>query len=185
MITCKFCGKTAPTTNHQVRCPENPDRKMKTWSLEERQQAKIKSRQTNNAYWTDEKRKEQSVRMQQVVKNNKDSYSKNNVSGRVKMYEIMSSTGLTKVKGKWELSLAQWLNDNGISWTNNIEPYKYYWNNSWHLYFPDFHIIDLDMIVEVKGFETDRDKCKWQSVTDKKFKVIRKQDLNNFDQIIC
>lgn len=185
MITCKFCEKTSPTLNHQARCPKNLDRKMKHWTVEERLRAKVKSKETNIAYWTDEKRKEQSVRMKQAVLDNKDSYSKNNVSGRVKMYEIMSTTGLTKVKGKWELSLAQWLNENNIEWTNNIEPYNYYWNDSWHLYFPDFYIIKLDMIVEVKGFQTDRDKCKWNSVKDKKFKVIMKQDLINFAQIIC
>lgn len=185
MITCKFCGKITPTINHQIRCPQNLDRKMKVWTTEERLHAKIKSRETNIAYWTEEKRKEQSIRMQQVVIDNKDSYSKNNVSGRVKMYEIMSTTGLTKVKGKWELSLAQWLNNNNIKWTNDIKPYNYFWNNKWHLYFPDFHIIDLDMIVEVKGFQTDRDICKWNSVKDKKLKVIRRQDLTNFAQIIC
>lgn len=184
MITCKFCGKTFPTTNHQVRCPGNPDRKMKVWTDDEKFQAMLKSKRTNKAYWTDDRRKEQSLRMQQVVAKNKDSYSKNNVSGRVKMYEVTSSDGSTKVKGKWELALAEWLNANNIRWTNNIEPYKYFWNNSWHLYFPDFHLVDLNLIVEVKGFETDRDRCKWQSVSDKQFKVVRKQDLADFNQII-
>lgn len=184
MIICKFCKKEAPTRNHQVRCPLNGNRKMKQWTPEEKLNTQNRSRTTNLIYWTAEKRQEQSIRMQQVVLENKDSYSKNNVSGRVKTYEIMSSAGLTKVKGKWELAFAEWLNNSNIIWTNNISPYRYKWNNSWHLYFPDFYLEELGIIVEIKGFQTDRDLCKWASVTDKEFKVIRKNDLGNFEMII-
>lgn len=121
--------------------------------------------------------------MRQIVKDNVDSYSKNNVSGRVKMYEVMSTTGLTKVKGTWELTVANYFNKENIKWTNNIVPYNYFWNEAWHLYFPDFYLIDSDIVVEVKGFETDRDTCKWKSVIDKKFIVIKKEELKQLDSI--
>ena len=141
MITCKFCSKETPTIHHQIRCSSNPNRKGITpvnyWTDEKRIATKLKSIETNTAYWTDERRKEQSIRMQQVVANNPESYSKNNVSGRVKMCEVMSSVGITKVKGKWELAVANYLNNNNINWTNDITPYSYYWNNGWHLYFPE------------------------------------------------
>lgn len=122
--------------------------------------------------------------MQKIVKSNIDSYSKNNVSGRVKMYKVESSTGITKVKGTWELQVANWLNEKNIKWTNNFSPYSYYWNNSWHLYFPDFLLLDNDAVIEVKGYETERDRLKWQAVIDRKFIVIKKKDLRILDEII-
>ncbi len=121
--------------------------------------------------------------MKRKVLENPDSYSKENVSGRVKMYEINDSFGATKVKGTWELAVAEWLNSNNIRWTNKIEPYKYNWNNNWHFYFPDFLLLDKNILIEVKGFETDRDICKWQSV-DKKLIVIRKNDIKILNKVL-
>lgn len=143
--------------------------------------AGIVSKERNTLYWTDEKKKQQSDKMKKVVEDSPDSYSKNNVSGRVKMYSVMSSLGETKVKGTWELAVATWLNDNEIRWTNSIQPYSYFWNNSWHLYFPDFLLIDHNIVIEVKGFQTERDDCKWSAVTDKQFIVIRKDDLSKLN----
>lgn len=182
MITCKFCNSEFSTMNHQVRCRLNPDRKMKIWTDDDRRQNGIRSRAQKDI-WTAEKRALKSAKMKEVVKDNPDSYSKNNVSGRVKMYEVSDSFGKTTVKGTWELKVATWLNDNNIKWTNKITPISYYWNDSWHLYFPDFHMIDTDTLIEVKGYETDRDIAKWQSVNKQLF-VIRKSDMSNLDNIL-
>lgn len=178
MITCKFCNKETPTINHQIRCPLNPDRKMKVWTDEDRKNNGVKSRQQR---WTPEQKSRQSLRMHQVVKDNPDSYSKNNVSGRVKMYEING----TKVKGTWELKVANFLVENNIKWTNDIVPYSYFWNNGWHHYFPDFELIDLNILIEVKGYQTDRDSSKWASVKDKPLIVIRKEDLKDLKKFFA
>jgi hypothetical protein len=143
---------------------------------EEKKQKRLRSIEYNKKYWTPERRAEQSARMKQKVLENPDSYSKSNVSGRVKMYDVNASTGPTKVKGTWELKVAEYLNNNNIRWTNNIEPYKYFWKKSWHLYFPDFLLLDSNTLIEVKGYETERDQSKWQSV-DKKLIVIKKKDM--------
>lgn len=151
---------------------------MKKWTDEAR---KAQSEISKMQQWTDEKRKAHSVKMKKIVEANPDSYSKNNVSGRVKIYEVKSSTGLTKVKGRWELSVANWLNENNVRWTNDIKPYSYFWNNGWHLYFPDFYLIDSDILIEVKGYERERDRCKWGSV-DKKLIIIKQKEIDNLDQ---
>jgi hypothetical protein len=145
-------------------------------TAEEKELKRLRSIEYNKKYWTPERRAEQSARMKQKVLENPDSYSKSNVSGRVKMYDVVDSNGPTKVKGLWELKVANWLNDNKIRWTNTIEPYKYQYKDNWHLYFPDFLLIDSDTLIEVKGYQTDRDIEKWKSV-DKKLIVIKKKDL--------
>jgi hypothetical protein len=151
---------------------------------EEKEQKRLRSIEINKAYWTPERKAEQSARMKKIVLENPDSYSKSNVSGRVKMYEVIDSNGPTKVKGLWELKVAHWLNDNNIRWTNTIEPYKYYYNNNWHLYFPDFLLLDTNVLIEVKGYQTDRDLAKWQSV-DKKLIVLRKKDMLSLEKSIA
>jgi len=150
-------------------------------SPEEKELKRLHSIEANKKYWTLERRAEQSARMKQKVLENPDSYSKKNVSGRVKMYDVIDSYGPTKVKGSWELKVANWLNDNNVRWTNKIEPYKYQYNNNWHLYFPDFFLLDKDILIEVKGYETDRDHSKWQSV-DKKLIVIKRKDMLSLDK---
>jgi hypothetical protein len=208
MLNCKFCNKEFKNKKekHELRCPKNTNRLgKKGWSAEAKERWAKKCQETkcnnktelskekrlalaermsefNKQYWNENTRNKHSLRMKQVVKENPDSYSSNNVSGRVKMYEINSSTGLTKVKGKWELAVAEWLNQNKIRWTNKIEPFPYYWNNSWHLYFPDFHLLDSDELIEVKGFETDRDRAKWSAVT-KKLIIVNEEIINDLEQL--
>jgi hypothetical protein len=207
---CQYCNKELKSKNalnqHEIRCPSNLNRTItnhkwtdeqkrnwskkcietkcnnKPWTDEQKAKASITSKEANKKYWTAEKRLEQSLRMKKIVAENPDSYTKNNVSGRVKMYEVMSATGLTKVKGQWELDVANWLNENNIKWTNDIQPYNYFWNESWHLYFPDFLLIDNNVLIEVKGYETDRDRAKWQSVKDKRFVVLKEQQIKSLTQ---
>lgn len=208
---CQYCNKEfkfqCRVKNHETGCRFNPSKPVKKhgnqytkaaelglpkpkvkqhiWTEEEKKIQSVRSKIVNQNYWSDNlHRQKHSELMHKIVKNNPDSYSSSNVSGRVKMYEVMSSTGLTKVKGKWELRIANWLNENNIKWTNNIEPYKYFWNNSWHLYFPDFLLLNNDTIIEVKGYETDRDKAKWKSVIDRKFLIIKEYEMKILDKVL-
>ena len=131
-------------------------------------------------YWSkEENRKKQSERMKKVVLKHPESYSKQNVSGRVKMYEVMSTKGKTKVKGTWELKVAEYLNENGIEWTNEITPIPYMWENNWHLYFPDFYLISSGKFIEVKGYKTERDEAKWSQVSN--LIIIEKKDLSQLE----
>jgi hypothetical protein len=109
--------------------------------------------------------------MRKAVLENPDSYSKSNVSGRVKLYEYKG----TKLKGKWELDTAKWFDKKDIKWTNDIDPFEYFWNGGTHHYFPDFYLEDYNLYVEVKGFPTERDYAKW-SVVDNLL-IIEKEDI--------
>ena len=211
MYECRYCDKECMSTSsllaHESVCPSNENRKMweRKWSLEKKLSFSKKCLDTkcNNSFWTDNRREEQrnhtvefnqsywteekrllhSKIMIDVVKNNPNSYSKNNVSGRVKMHRVVSSDGPTDVKGKWELKVADWLNKNNVRWTNNIPPFSYFWNDSWHLYFPDFYISDFDTYIEVKGYETERDRCKWDAIP-KPLIIIKEKEYKDLENVL-
>jgi hypothetical protein len=109
--------------------------------------------------------------MKSVVKNNPDSYSINNVSGRAKIYEYNG----VKLKGTWEVKIATVLDKYNIKWSNNIKPFNYYWNNNWHLYFPDFYLEEYNLYLEVKGYQRYRDIEKWKVLNN--LIVVKKYDI--------
>jgi hypothetical protein len=141
------------------------------------------TRIANNIYWSsEENRKKQSIAMKKAVIDNPDSYSLKNVSGRVKSYDFVDSYGnKTKLKGKWEVKVAEFLNEKNIGWTNIVSPTSYYWNDDWHLYFPDFYLKEYNLYLEVKGYERDRDKCKWSHFPFELLK-IKLTDINDLDK---
>lgn len=183
--SCKYCGKDFITNrskgSHEGTCKSNRNLIPRNYTRSEDYLNRM--RKSNRNRWTEEERRKKSNRMLQAVLDNPDSYSKNNVSGRVKVYEVNSSAGITKVKGKWELKVAEFLNINKIKWTNNITPFSYFWNEKWHLYFPDFYLIDSDKFIEVKGYRTDRDLEKWKSV-NKELIIIDKSNIDNLREIL-
>ena len=179
-MNCEFCNedyKPRGLKTHQLRCKKNPDRK----ELSESTRKKISenSRRQMTEFYKDDKNKDLwSDKMLKAVRDNPDSYSKSNVSGRVKMYEIND----TQVKGTWELEVAKFLNENNIKWTNDIKGINYYWEGKNRLYFPDFYLPESDMYIEVKGYERERDIAKWKVVDnliiirDKEIKEMKKKE---------
>ena len=131
--------------------------------------------------WNEQKRKEHSKLMSKIRDDNPESYSSENVCGRVKPIKLIDSYGNdTKCLGGWEVLVAKYFDSVGIRWINKIEEnFQYYWNNSNHRYFPDFYLPDKNVYVEVKGFERDRDRAKWKQFP-KKLVVIK---LNEIKQI--
>lgn len=124
------------------------------------EETKQKIRESNlGKVWSEDKRSKHSAVMKKVVAKNPDSYSKNNVVGRVKNIEYNGHI----LKGSWELATAQWLDSLGILWESEVNPQLYFWNGSEHLYFPDFYLPDENIYLEVKGYKRDRDEAKWSS----------------------
>ena len=167
---CKILAKRRPKRHQNL-------------SNEQKAVLRKKSQQINEEYWTPEKKRDHSVRMKQIVAENPDSYSKENVSGRAKLYETVDSYGETKVKGSWELMVAEWLNRNGIKWTNRLQPFSYKWKDNTHVYFPDFYLEELDVYLEVKGYETARDRAKWDAV-NRKFYILKRKEIDNLDEVM-
>lgn len=159
---CEHCGVIPKKTmaDHYKICRKNPDNK-------------------KPLVWTEERRKKHSDAMKRAVKENPDSYSKNNVCGRVKITEYKDGINL---KGSWEVKVAEWLDAQGIRWENEVNPKPYYWNGDWKLYFPDFYLIDYECYIEVKGYRTDRDVAKWNHF-DCDLLVFENEAINKLDQI--
>jgi RNA polymerase-binding transcription factor DksA len=165
----KFCDKFCSSRYQKIHNPLSESSKQRMREKQKLIQPKI---------WTDDYRKQHSLLMKQIVRKHPDSYSRNNVCGRVKSYETIDSYGnTTKCLGKWELLVVDFLNKNSIKWTNKIdETFEYFWNGSVHQYFPDFKLPENDIYIEVKGFERERDKAKW-SQFPKKLIIIKKTEI--------
>jgi hypothetical protein len=124
-----------------------------------------------NRVWTEEQRKQHSEVMKIAVKKHPNSYTKNNVVGRVKNIDYNG----VKLKGKWELIVAKWLDDNQINWEHETKSFEYEWNGVRN-YYPDFYLPDFDFFIEVKGYVTDRDLSKWKNITN--LKVFKLSEIN-------
>mgnify|MGYP000524466618 CR=1 FL=1 len=115
--------------------------------------------------------------MLEAVRKHPDSYTKNNVCGRVKIVEY---NGI-KLKGKWELKVAKWLDGQNIYWQNEPSGFPYHWNNADRLYFPDFYLPEHNIYIEVKGYKTERDEAKWTQFTER-LVVIDKKYIDNLEE---
>lgn len=143
----------------------------RTISMSDETRSKL-SKTSVGRKFTEDQKKKLSNSMKKAVLDNPNSYSASNVSGRTKTIEYRGF----KLKGKWELEVAKWLDSKGIEWTNIITvPFEYFWEGSIHYYFPDFYLEKYDTYLEVKGYERDRDREKWKSVEN--LIIIKKDEI--------
>ena len=158
---CVFCNKLYTSKiglgNHQARCKANPNRKLQVQS----EQAKLISKQKYaewaiNHYSDPANRLKVSSRMKQVVRDNPESYSSSN-RGRTKQIVYNG----VKFQGQWELDFYMWCERSSIQVHRSTEWFDYEWNGQ-RTYNPDFFLPELHVYVEVKGYETDRDRAKWE-----------------------
>ena len=128
------------------------------------------SDKSKSRIYSEEQRKKHSISMKKAVELHPDSYTKNNVVGRVK--NIIYNN--VKLKGGWELLVAKWFDENEIKWEHETKYFEYEWNGV-RRYYPDFYLPDYDFYVEVKGYQTERDDAKWLSVSN--LIVIKSNDI--------
>lgn len=132
-------------------------------------------------YWSDEEnRKIRSNIMREVAKKYPESYSGHSINGRNKhiIYKNIS------LDSTWEYEVAKALDENNINWIRPKYGFKYEWIDGYHTYYPDFYLIDLDLYIEVKGYEIEKDKAKYTAINnlivlkEAEIKLI-KEDYNN------
>lgn len=109
MKECKFCGlKSNRAKFHELFCKLNPQRrkgsnhftKYPGCKVSDETRRKI-SESNRGKTWSEEKKRRHSAIMQEVVKNNPESYSSSNVCGRVKKYTFNGMT-FTGKNGNWK-----------------------------------------------------------------------------------
>lgn len=184
----RICKNSNSHRNHERLCKSNPNRQKtvledKEWRaknikpehLKENQYTKAKrlgidppilSKETRyklgsglrGKKLTQETKDKISAGMKRAVKENPDSYSKNNVSGRVKHVDYKG----VRLKGSWEVKVAKWLDSQNIQWESEARPQEYIFENSTKTYFPDFYLKDFEIFIEVKGYKTEKDEAKWE-----------------------
>jgi hypothetical protein len=100
-------------------------------------------------------------------------------AGRCKHIKYSKKDGnIIDIQGTWELRFVKFLDDKNILWDKNKVGYKYMFENKEHLYFPDFYLKDFNVYVEVKGYETDRDREKWKQFPFKLL-IVKKQEIQD------
>jgi len=72
------------------------------------------------------------------------------------------------------------LDEFSIYWEKNYKKFQYVFDNKIKNYIPDFYLKDLDLWIEVKGWEKEIDKFKW-SHFPYKIKIIRKDLLRQIE----
>ena len=137
--------------------------------LTEEQRKKISER-SKSVQWSEERRKLHSERMKEAVRNNPESYNSSN-RGRTKQ---IIYDGI-KFHGSWEVEFYKWAKENNLNPQRNEQAFEYEWNGK-RSYFPDFYLPTYDAYVEVKGYETERDRQKWLTFP-KKLYIIRRSEI--------
>ena len=89
------------------------------------------------------------------------------VCGRCPKYDYSSSiAGDIKVDGSWELAVCVYLDSINVTWKRNVDRFSYInLENTSSTYCPDFWVDEWDSYIEVKGYKTDLDDCKWSQFT--------------------
>lgn len=94
------------------------------------------------------------------------------------------NTGLVKLDGSWELCVAIYLDNKSIKWLRNKKRFKYINLKGYESHYtPDFYICDWGKYLEVKGYETDLDSCKWSQFKDPLI-IWKKSDINKIKEYI-
>lgn len=146
-------------------------------SEETRNKMRKSAKRQGETMWTVEQREKHSRVMKEAVAKNPESYTKGNVSGRVKMVQYNGHL----LKGTWELKTAMWLDGQGLEWEPENYFCEYVWNGGTHRYYPDFYVFEYDVYIEVKGYKTDRDEAKW-SQFDRKLVIIDKRVIHELEK---
>ena len=127
-------------------------------------------RQNGTLKHSEESKKKTSASMKLAVIRNPDAYTSSN-RGRAKQ---IIYDGI-KFIGQWEVDFYQWAKNNGLSPKRPAAGFKYMWNGE-RTYYPDFYIESLNLYVEVKGYETDRDRQKWLQFPEQ-LRIIKEAEI--------
>ena len=197
MLICNFCNKECKSNNslknHERCCVKNENRVYRNGMLGKKgsnqftkaiklglpipvmtKETIIKGIETKRKNGTLNKTEIQknntSIAMKKAVEKYPESYTSSN-RGRTKQIVV---DGI-KLQGQWEVDFYLWAKNKGLNPQRPTQGFKYIWNGE-RTYYPDFYIESLDLYVEVKGYETDRDRAKW-SQFPKKLCIIKEKEI--------
>lgn len=119
---------------------------------------------------SDERRKKISEAMKKRIAKNPELFMGGR-RGRTKQVIIDG----VKLQGNWEVEFYKWAKLSGLDPQKCAKGFPYEWNGI-RTYFPDFYLPSLDLYVEIKGYERERDIAKWSQFPEKLI-VLKKQEI--------
>lgn len=202
MFKCKFCNKDCHNNgglkSHEPHCKHNPNYVKRStgsygqspWNKGLTTKTSEKVKQCKETYkkhfnegkfvgsWTGKKHSIEFKQKMSEITKNRHAKGWDNKCGRAPKFKYHSDiAGDVTLDGSWELAVAKYLDKNKIIWKRNTDRFEYInLQGNKSFYKPDFYLINEDTYIEIKGYETDLDKCKWKQFP-KKLKIWKKKDL--------
>ena len=206
-LDCCFCGKTCKNlnslTNHERLCRSNPDGAIQKSNLK---QYHSKLANGEISVWNRGLTKESDPRVASQAESQKEYYSMNpsGFTGKHHSDESKRKIALAQLlvdhdthnrfsHGKrgyldgmffmstWELAYYIYMRDHGHIIVRCPYKFDYVYEEKEHKYTPDF-LVDNELIVEVKGWETDLDKLKYTLVDN--LQVLYYNDIKEYIQYV-
>lgn len=209
-VTCKFCSKECKNSNshrnHERLCKQNPNKQTtfletnKDLIKQMKHQGVIKF--TNQFTKAKElglpvpivssatRQKLSQANKKKSAESRKQQAAKSSETIKQKVAEGTWHTSLARkmhysykgidLHGKWELKYAMWLDTQNITWERCKNQFNYIFNDKERKYTPDFYLPESQCYVEIKGYETEKDKAKWsQFPSHLTLKVLKQKDLKS------
>jgi len=150
-LVCEKCNAVFTSSvqlgGHKTWCDLSPEQELK-------RKSKLSVVNTNRMHSNKTKEKLSAIRSKYLEEVGKGGFK------TIKWFSVPNIRGEEFiVRGTWELTVAQWLNNHGIYWKRRVYiPYTV--DGIQKTYTPDFYIPDSDIYLEVKGYLSQADSKK-------------------------
>jgi len=208
-MNCKYCskeyGNVKSLASHTKWCKQNPTRYIpfekvnlkgrRGWSkglTKENDERVKKNSETHinnfkigkniNSQKGKKRTEEEKRKISETMKKNPNAGGLRQGSGRGKKSWYESKiAGKVFLDSTWELAYVKWLDKNNINWKRNKVKFPYEKEGKVRYYIPDFYLINSDEYIEIKGFERQEDKLKWDAfpykLTVLKYEELKKMGI--------
>lgn len=125
--------------------------------------------------------KKHSEKTKTILSNKRIMFLEENPNSNVKWFIVNNGIRDIKVQGKWELTIANWLNSNNIKWDRIRIKY-----DGHRTYTPDFWLPEFNFFIEVKGWLRNEDIIKMNKVVMENsidLRILNKELYNKLDTI--
>lgn len=194
LFICQFCGRetTNPGANkkHEIGCRNNPNSKIcggnkKGYVPWNTGKVGVQTAWNKGKPGTFRGKKHTAETKRKMSESKKALYATGweCIAGRCPKYDYESPiAGKIKVDGSWELAFCEFADKMQLNWERNKKRFPYTKpDGTKSTYQPDFYVKELKSYIEVKGYETDLDKAKWEHFPENLI-VLRKKEIGGLDE---
>jgi hypothetical protein len=128
---------------------------------------------------TDATKAKLSATMRSIAASNPEQYRGTYTRGHTKMHVCKNDMN---VIGSWEAEFVHYCMDHLIVVEQPTIPFSYEYDGV-RSYYPDFYLPTFDLLIEIKGMQTERDLAKWEAVVNTHHKRLMVVKLESFNQI--